>query len=86
MICSIHQKRISSGQGVIPDRRCKPERYIPNPFLILWTTLIHRCHFWKGDSPSAKWRLVSMRSRGSEIFDPSGMDDWFRQFFMKQMG
>ena len=45
-----------------------------------------RYRLLRGDSPSARRRLASGRSRGSEICDLSGMDGSLRQSCMKQMG
>ena len=47
---------------------------------------MQRYRFLKGNRPSAKRCLASYRPSALEIFDLSGMDDWFRQVFMKQMG
>ena len=47
---------------------------------------MQRYRFLKGKRPPAKRHLASYRPSDLEIFDQSGMDDWFRQVFMKQMG
>ena len=45
-----------------------------------------RYRFLKGGSPSAKRCLAFLRPCALEIYDLSGMDDWLRDAFKKQMG
>lgn len=80
------------GEGVFGARERdsnaspQPEQYNPNPFRNRRVILMPRCRPLKGNRPSAVRRLASERPGGSEIFDLCGMDDWFRQSKMKQMG